>query len=465
MPSRRKFLKSAGAAALGSTLAYGGPTALTSHAADVSGYKALVCIFLLGGLDNYDLLIPYDQSSYDSFALKRQELYEQPGSNRDRGQLLPLNPANAADFGTRQFALPPEMSQLASLFGSGEAAIIGNVGPLIEPTNRQSFLDQSVLLPPRLFSHNDQQATWQAIAPEGAQLGWGGLFGDAVLNSGANSGGPEFTTIASSNVGAFLTGNLASPYQITLEGSPRVQFLNSFLDGENDPEFDDFFRAVQSQLSAEGFNSDRILERDYTSKVQRSATANARYDEALNGAFAFNTAFGADPLGAQLEAVARTISIRSGLFASRQIFFVGLGGFDTHSDQMTDLPGLLQIIDNGLSSFHQAMGELGLQDSVTTFTASDFGRTLAINGDGTDHGWGANHIAVGGAVNGNRIYGDVPLAEFETDTDSGSGRLIPTTAVEEFAAPLGRWFGLSEDEIAAALPGLSNFSGAPLAFI
>ncbi|MEO1323872.1 MAG: DUF1501 domain-containing protein, partial [Pseudomonadota bacterium] len=175
----------------------------------------------------------------------------------------------------------------------------------------------------------------------------------------------------------------------------------------------------------------------------------------------FNTAFPGNFLGQQLQAVANTIAIRNSLLVTRQVFFVAIGGFDTHSNQVNDLPGLQSEIDGGVVAFYQAMQELGLGSDVTLFTASDFGRTLAINGDGTDHGWGSHHFVIGDAVQGGQIYGDMPPYEIGHDQDAGNGRLIPTTSVEQFAEPLGRWFGLNNSEIAAALPNLSNFAAGP----
>ena len=209
MLNRRLFLKTAGATAITSASVMGRPISFNAHAANTSGYKALVCVFLLGGLDNHDVLLPYDQASYTSFAAARQSLLNRQGSARQRTSLLQIAPTEAGILGGRQVALPPEMPQMKALFDQGRAAIVANVGPLIEPTTRTTFESGAARVPPRLFSHNDQQATWQASAPEGAQFGWGGLFADAVLGSGANTGSPEFTTIASTEVGPFLTGRTA----------------------------------------------------------------------------------------------------------------------------------------------------------------------------------------------------------------------------------------------------------------
>ena len=455
---RRQFLRMAAASTiLGATTA-GVPLNFTAHAADTSGYKALVCIFLFGGMDGHDWLIPYDAESYGSYQGIRQSLLNRYSDGaRSRENLLPLSPDNAADFGSRQFALPPEMPETKRLFDSGRAAFVANVGPLLEPVTADGFASGSARVPSRLFSHNDQQSTWQSSAPEGAQLGWGGLFGDAAIAAGANSGGTEFTTLSMAGVGPFLTGNVVSPYQVSLSGSAGLNVLAS-----DQPGLSAFLQRAEDRFRADGFDERNLLARDIAAKFGDAIDTNRVFDAARGNAVALATAFPDGGLGAQLAAVAETISIRSALSASRQIFFVGIGGFDTHSNQANDLPGLLSQIDASLAAFDAAMVELGVGDSVTTFTASDFGRTLAVNGDGTDHGWGNHQIVMGGAVKGRQILGDLPEARFGHGLDGGGGRLIPGLSVEQFAEPLGRWWGLNDAEVAASLPGLRNFDPAGL---
>ncbi|MDM7860648.1 DUF1501 domain-containing protein [Alteromonas sp. ASW11-36] len=458
--TRRDFLRYAVSSSLAGATLLGMPSSFTAHAAQAQGYKALVCVFLFGGVDGYDILLPYDHESYNSFANIRQSLLNQYQGARSRENLQPLTPDNAAQFGSREFALPPEMPMLKSLFDQRRAAIVSNVGPLIEPVSAQSFANRSAKLPPRLFSHNDQQSIWQASAPEGAQFGWGGLFADAILAAGANTGMGEFTTLSTAGVGPFLTGNSVSPYQISLTGSADIAALQG-ASAQN--EFSGFLQAARDRFRAEGFSASNILAQDIATKFRQGIDANTVFDLARLSAPALTTPFPATLLGGQLKAVADTISIRDSLSANRQIFFVGIGGFDTHSNQAEDLSGLLSQLDNGLAAFDSAMIELGLSESVTTFTASDFGRTLTVNGDGTDHGWGGNQIVMGGAVRGGNIFGDVPPLMLGHDLDAGNGRLIPSLAVEQLAAPLGQWWGLSNSDVLHALPGLSNFDPADLA--
>ena len=465
--NRRQFLHGAGGAAI-SAASLGGVTAALSgfqaQAADTSGYKALVCVFLFGGLDCHDTVLPYDQTSYNSYAAIRSPLLDlyaaQPGgSSRDRARLLPLTPDNAANFGGRQFALPEDFAGIHGLFQSGDAAIVGNVGPLIFPLTRAEWEAETVTTPKRLFSHNDQQSTWLAGQPEGASFGWGGLFADAVLG-GVPGPGVPYTTIATFTNQLFLTGNQAAPYQVSPGGVSGVDVLNFFQGGNQQT-----YQALRDHFAAANHVDTNLIENDMAAAIGNSLTTNESYNEAIDNAVPLVTTFPQNFLGSQLRTIAQSISVRDILSVNRQVFFAAIGGFDTHSAQATDMPALQQEIDGAVVAFHQAMQELGLQNDVTLFTASDFGRTLAINGDGTDHGWGAHHFVVGGAVTGRNIYGDIPEPVFDHNYDAGGGRLIPSTSVEQFAEPLGRWFGLNDSEINAALPNLSNFSSLAPAFV
>lgn len=459
MINRRLFMKSAGAAAVTSAALSGSPISFNAHAASTSGYRAMVCVFLLGGLDNHDVLLPYDQTSYNSFSNVRQSLLQRQGSARQRTSLLEIVPDDISALGGRRVALPPEMPQTKALFDQGRAAIVANVGPLIEPVTRAGFESGSVRIPPQLFSHNDQQSVWQSNQPEGAQFGWGGLFADAVLNSGANSANIDFTTIASAEVGPFLTGRTARAYNVNPAGPASVNALGELAGGSRAQQ--DLRNALEQQLRSGSFNGSHILENDFAAQVSRGFASNTTYAEARAGGMPINTEFPETELGTQLRSVAQTISVRNALSVSRQIFFVAIGGFDTHSNQAGALPQLLGEIDSGVSAFYRSMVELGFANDVVLFTASDFGRTMAVNGDGTDHGWGGHSLVIGGDVRGKQIYGSVPDFALGHSADAGSGRIIPSLSVEQFAAPMGRWFGLTDTELASALPNLTNFDAAP----
>lgn len=463
MQNRRKFLKSTLAMPLmmSSTSMLGTFGGFNAHAIDNSGYRALVCVFLLGGMDCHDTVLPYDLTSYTDYSNLRSPLlatYDalEGGSSRARSALLPLEPMTPAS-GSRQFALPPQMSGLHQLFEQGNAAIVGNVGPLLEPTTRADFLSSGVDLPARLFSHNDQQSTWMSFAPEGAQIGWGGRFGDAAAQGGSNTE-TIFSQISVAGNSVFLTGDVVSPYQIGVDGVPSIRLLEETSGTALGQLVRDHFESTGAQRS-------NLFERDFVDLSRVSLDANDALAAALESSASVSTPFPASGLGAQLQAVAQTIAARESLGATRQVFFVAAGGFDTHSTQAADLPGLQQGISDAVAAFYAATQELGVANDVTTFTAADFGRTLTVNGDGTDHGWGSHHFVVGGAVNGGDIYGDIPVSQLGHDQDAGNGRLIPTSSVEQFAAPLGSWFGLNEAELNVALPGLSRFPAGGLNFI
>ena len=451
--SRRTLLKSLGATGCVAPFVASAP----AIAANISGYKALVCVFLYGGLDGHDVLLPYDAGSYSAFARVRQTLLNQQ-PNRRRDALEPLSLVNQDQFGARRFALAPEMPNIANLINRGEASLVSNVGPLIEPTTRADFDAKSVQLPPRLFSHNDQQSVWQSGGAEGASFGWGGLFADAALASGANPMRENFTSITLGN-GLFLSGELANPFRISDEGAVSISLLDYF--AENEESRDWIYDQLRSQFGGQAYSEPSLIGRDVARILESGLSNGEAYTQARANAPALSTSFPEGALGRQLKAVAETIAIRQTLGVSRQVFFVGIGGFDTHDAQASTLPRLLAEIDASIAAFQASMSRQGLDRDVTLFTASDFGRTLAVNGDGTDHGWGGHHLIVGGAIRGGHIFGDVPPAGLGHAQDSGQGRLIPTLSVEQYAQPLGSWFGLSAPELDRALPNLQNFSSVP----
>ena len=460
--NRRDFLSRASAAGLlGTGGLTGGLMSMPALAADTTGYKALVCVFMFGGMDHYDTVLPYDQTSYDSFATTRESLFAQyvsANSPRGRADLLALNPSNAGTLAGRQFALPQELAPLHAMFEAGDAAILANVGPLLEPTDREMVLNGQARLPRQLFSHNDQQSTWMSSAPEGALFGWGGRFADAALQSNANQNA-LFTGMSTFGNQVWLSGDIAQQYQLSIGGPDNliaIQWPPYFgAEGQGVSEM------MERHFRSQGQNPSNLFQRDITDRSRRALDANEAYSNAREEVAEISTTFPGGFFAQQLRTVAEAISLRNVLGASRQVFFVGIGGFDTHSAQARDLINRQSQLAAGLAAFQTAMSEIGARDEVTVFTASDFGRTLSINGDGTDHGWGSHHFIIGGAVNGRQIYGDMPEYGFEHTQDAGNGRLIPTTSVEQYAATLGRWFGLDEQELAIALPGLSNFPSSP----
>lgn len=422
-------------------------------------YKALVCVFLYGGNDYANTVVPYDPANY---ALYHQIRAGGPGE-QEAGialaradlaatALTPLVAQTLTD--DLQYALHPELADLHSLWNAGNLAVQLNVGPLIQPTTLAQYLSTNRVLnplPPKLFSHNDQQSVWQSNGTEGSTVGWGGRIGDLALSS--NAGNSLLTCISAAGNAVFVAGSEALQYQISPSGAIPIQALNGGA----------VLRDALSSIITRP--STHVLENEYVTVTRRSIEFEGIVNDAL-GADTLATVFPAgNPLGAQLKIVARLIGARAALGLKRQVFFVSLGGFDNHNLLMQDHPNLMGRLNAALSAFYAATVELGVADKVTTFTASDFGRTLSSNADGSDHGWGAHQFVMGGAVNGGRFYGTAPHVSINTDDQVGQGRLLPTTSVDQFAATLATWFGCAPSELPGILPNIGNFSNTDLGFV
>ncbi|MEO1661461.1 MAG: DUF1501 domain-containing protein [Pseudomonadota bacterium] len=455
MMNRRHFLRTS---CLGLGVGAGFASNLASFnafAADTDDYKALVCVFFFGAMDSHDMLLPYDQSSYNQFENIREPLLAQYDAavSRRRSNLLALN----GNVGGRRFAFPQEYGPLHELYQQGDLAIVGNVGPMIEPLTRTTYSSGAARRPAKLFSHNDQQSTWMASRPEGATTGWGGRFADMMQAADANAQA-AFTAMSVSGNSVFLSGDDVQPFVISSDGAATVNGIDQNVTLSS-PDFNDIYQEV---LRDTGSNRANLFRRDVASVVNSSLDNNGLLAEQLALPGDPMTAFPGGRLSSQLQMVAKTIARRNSLGMKRQIFFVSTGGFDTHSGQATDLPGLQADIAGSVRAFYDSLVEMGVENSVTTFTASDFGRTLGVNGDGTDHGWGSHHMVLGGAVNGGQVHGDVPPPELGHNQDAGRGRLIPQLSVDQYAAALGSWFGLSNGELNDAIPGLDNFDRSAL---
>ncbi len=446
--SRRAFLQRSAALSVAGAAT---PWALNlsaigdASAATASDYKALVCVFLYGGNDYANTLVPYDAASYNAYQTLRPRLAH-ARSALDASALAP----SVALPDARQYALAPTLAGVKRIFDAGRLAVLLNVGTLIEPTTKAQYLARNVALPPKLFSHNDQQSFWQSSSAEGATSGWGGRIGDLYA---ASNGTSTFTCMNVSGNAVFLSGHTAVQYQVTSNGSVALTASKSPLYGSSACS-----AALLSLISAQRTH---LFEDDLTRVTRRALDANAQLSSALAGAPAIATPFpSGNSLAAQLKLVARTISVSSALGARRQVFFVSLGGFDNHDGLLTIHPGLLQTVADALGAFWDATVELGVADKVTTFTASDFGRSLVGNNDGSDHGWGSMHFVMGGGVLGGRYYGTPPTVANNGPDDVGQGRLLPTTAVDQLAATLAHWFGASDADTLAILPALRNWNAS-----
>jgi uncharacterized protein (DUF1501 family) len=443
--SRRAFLQRASALSLAGTAA---PWALNlaamgeAAAATATDYKALVCVFLYGGNDYGNTLIPVDAASYAAYQGMRPTL-AYLASDLVATTLAP----SIALPGGRQYALAPELAPLLPLFGGGRMGVMLNVGTLVQPTTKAQYTAQSVPLPPKLFSHNDQQSVWQSQAPEGAASGWGGRMGDLFV---AGNGNATFTCVNVSGNAVFLSGSTAVQYQVSTSGPVAFNGLAAPLFGSAACS-----TALQSLVTSPRTH---LFENEYTRVAKRSIDAGGVLTAALATAPAIVTPFPAgNAIADQLKFVARMISTATTTSTKRQVFFVSLGGFDTHDGLASIHPGLLTTVADALAAFHQSTIELGVASQVTTFTASDFGRTLTAD-DGSDHGWGSMHFMLGGAVNGGRFYGTAPVVANGGPDDVGQGRLLPSTGVDQYAATLGKWFGISDTDLLTVLPNLGNYN-------
>ena len=458
IPSRRKFLRiscrslgTLGAASLMSRFSQVNALAQDSCPAD---YKALVCIFLFGGNDGNNTVVPISTpgsnpaNSYSSYAQVRG------------GLALPA--ANLNVIGNSkgdQYGLHPSLTELASLYNNNRnVAVLVNVGTLVTPLTQAQYKNQQAAIPSNLFSHLDQQTEWQTSLAQGSgATGWGGRVADAIQSCNT-SDFPTIISVGGNNL--FATGAQTSPATVTagqvlgLQGfntsaasAARLSALQSLLT------FDNGVSLVQASnaIATSGLNQAKVL------------------NEALAGAKALTTVFPNTSLGQQLAQVAKIINVRTELGMRRQIFFAYLGGFDTHDLELNDQGTGLAQVSQAMQAFHDSTVEMGTADQVVTFTESDFGRTLQPSGGaslGTDHAWGSHNFVMGGAVKGGDIYGTFPTLELSGPDDANNrGVWIPTTSLDQYGASLAAWFGVDASKLGEVFPNLANFTTPPPAFL
>jgi uncharacterized protein (DUF1501 family) len=445
--TRRRFLRAATAGGL--LYAFGRtPGTVVAHAAGIGGfsdYRALVCVFLFGGNDSWSMVVPRSSAEYDVYAASRRNLAIA------RDTLRPIAPVGGGDFG-----MHPSMPGLAELFESGHCAVVPNVGPLIEPLTREQYFGKSRQFPPQLFSHNDQQTQWHTLRGRvQSRTGWAGRIADALAADLASQ--QLATNVSLSGTTLFQAGTTATPYVL----------------GESGPQPFKAFGTTGAQVARRGaferimgLEQPSVYGRAYA-EVNRDAVAQSDLvNAALAATPAPGTVFPANStLATQLKTVARMIAARDRLGMSRQIFFVATGGFDTHSGQLEEQPGLLADVSASLTAFHAATVELGVSANVTTFTQSDFGRSLTSNGNGSDHAWGGVQCVIGDAVRGRQFYGDYPVLQIGGAADVGGGRLIPAVSSDQYVATLARWFGIADAELPTIAPSIGNFTVRDLGFM
>lgn len=447
--TRRRFLRQAACAALGASGLLNTIFDLRKVSAATladGDYKALVCLFLFGGNDANNVIIPNDAGGYASYAAARDILaIPQPS-------ILPLTLTGGDG---RQFGFHPNLPELQSLFNNGKLAVVANVGTLVAPITRAQYKAGGAAVPPHLFSHADQSVQWQTSIPDQpSHTGWGGRVGDLLQS--LNGSSPISLTISIAGTNTFEIGKTVIPYSVSPEGSIALAGFNGSANANVR------LQAFKDLLAQPHHN---LFEQAYADTVTRSMADNEVLTTALNGAPSLTTQFPDTDLAQQLSMVAKLISARSNLVLRRQIFFCAVQGYDTHGDQLTAQSGLLTELSQAMNAFYNATVELGISNQVTTFTASDFGRTFPTNGSGSDHGWGSHQFVMGGAVHGGRLIGTFPTLAVDGPDDTGQGRWIPTTSVDEFAATMASWFGVSQSDLPVVFPNIGRFAHPNLGFL
>jgi uncharacterized protein (DUF1501 family) len=442
--SHREFTRrQALLAGMGSAAPWALNLATLSGAAQAAGedYRALVCIFMTGANDNHNTVVPFDDLTHAEY-LRIRTTIALPKADLAATEVVPTNPWPDG----RRMALHPSLAPLKALFDNGRVALAMNVGTLTAPLTLAGY-NGGGDRPSKLFSHNDQQATWNSGGPD-SPTGWGGRAADLMLAGNGSAG--LFTAITTGG-GLFLTGAHATAYQVGANGSTEVARVFG-----SDAATAAIKRVMQQ-------SSTHLFQETHAAVARQSIAADLQVRAAIGGASTL--VFPDTSLGNQLKIVARLIAARGTLGPKRQVFFVSLGGFDMHNNLIADHPARLAQVADAMKAFYDATVTLGLADKVTTFTASDFGRTLSNNGDGSDHGWGSYHFVMGDAVDGKRWFGQLPTIAVNGPDDVGGGRLLPAIAVDQYAATLATWFGVQPGDLAAVVPRIGRYGSANLGFM
>ncbi len=461
--TRREFMKKAGAlSVMQAATPLAASLSLMSNAAaqtaTFSDYKALVCVFMYGANDHYGTVVPYDNTLYGQYNFHRRgdreisDCGNYEGIALLRNKLLPLTTTVRSTF--PDYALHPSMDRMQALFNAGRAGIVMNVGPLIQPTTLAEFKNKSVPLPPNLLSHNNQQAYWQtAVRGETEPTGWGGRMVDAFL-ADKLIGTDSLTCISVTGDALFLSGKNIISTKMSTAGVATINPLNTNWHSTygNPAGALEMIRALSTSPG------NHMMTAQYAQVMGRSLETHRRVADKIGTRALMKSAADGNPLAQQLQMVARMIEKRAEWGLKRQVFMVGIGGFDLHDNLVSQHPGLLKTVSDACADFHDAMASMGVGNMVTTFTASDFGRTLSSNGDGSDHGWGSHHFVLGGAVNGGKFYGTPPEIGLAHSQSIGHGILLPTTSLEQMFVPIAQWFGVPPGRMGDVFPNAKNFS-------
>jgi uncharacterized protein (DUF1501 family) len=445
---RRSFLFHA--SALAGSAAFGQLAHFSARAAAQGDYKALVCIFLVGGNDTNNMIVPVDANGYANYAKVRGDLA------LPQAQLLPL----PEQGGVLRYGLHPALPGMQSLWTAGNLALVANVGTLVQPLTKTQYLSTATQKPATLFSHIDQQHEWQAsISDTASTTGWGGRLADAL--SAMNGSATALSMISTSGNNLFLTGAASQALVIPTSGSFGLNgYSNSAADTARRS-------ALMSLLGLDrGADLTKAAQDVMTAALSSSATLNPVLTSTTSKAiphFAGQTS----SIAQQMLAIAKVIEARASLGAQRQVFMATLGSFDTHTNQIQTQQNLFSQLDPALSAFQSALSDMGAVDDVTSFTLSDFSRTFQPNtGGGSDHAWGSHHLVIGGAVHGGQLYGAMPMLSLGGPDDEGTqGRWIPTIAVDQYAATLAAWFGVDASAMSSVLPNLAAFPSPAPGFV
>jgi len=419
-------------------------------------FKALICLFLYGGNDGNNVIIPKDSSGYSAYSLARGSLAV-PSADL-RSLTLPSGDG-------RNFGLHPSLNRVAGLFNTGKVALVANVGTLVGPLTKTQYLKGGAAVPPYLFSHSDQQVQWQTSVPDSPlKIGWGGRLAD--LSQALNSGSQISMNISIAGTNYFQVGNEVFQYPVNSNGSIGLNQYTS-----TGTPIKQQYAAVRDVV---GHSYGHVFEQEYVNVMGRAIGNDTLLKSVLATIPAYTEKFAASTnangqlsqLAGQLRMILRLVAAQKALGMRRQIYFAAIGGFDTHSDQIAEQASLLSMLDNGLADFNQGITDLGMANNVTTFTASDFSRTYGGNGEGSDHAWGNHHFVMGGAVRGGQIYGDMPTLQISGPSDTGSrGSWIPGVSTDEYSATLAKWFGISPANMAMVLPNIGRFARPDLGFM
>ncbi len=462
--SRRKFFGQASCAAIGVSTLYSSLVNLKALSALAMSnsttladpdYKALVCLFQSGGNDSFNMLMPRSTSEYAEYAATRSNIAI------PIDQMLPIFPDNA---GGRLFGIHPSMVRSQQLFNQGKMAFISNVGTLVEPTTKDQYWQGQVNLPLGLYSHSDQGQQWMTGLPNGRSgTGWGGKVADIIKDMNNSPNISMNLSLSGTNI--FQTG------ETTIEFALDPYSGSSGITGYGDVEEWNVFDRLRTKAinSMVDYEYQDMFAKTYVDVIRRSRDGHVQFQDAIGNVPPFQTTFTDNYLSHAFQMAANSIAAHEALGMKRQIFFIDYGGWDNHDEVLNTQSGLLYELDTAFGEFSDALTEIGLSKQVTTFSLSEFSRTLTSNGNGTDHAWGGNVMVLGDDVIGKNIYGDYPTLALQSSLELGSGVLLPQISADQYFAELALWFGISPSDLPTIFPTLTNFyqpgSGKPIGFL